>query len=170
MNHIVFAYDIGIGQTGWAVVSADTREVLESGVNNFPSGDASQNQERRKFRHDRRLHRRKATRIHDFRKLWEKNGFSIPNENEVDVLSLRLRGLTEALTDDEIFCVLRYMLKKRGISYLEDDIDENATGDYQKGIALNQKELLTKLPCQIQAERLDQYGAYRGNQAVVIDN
>ena len=170
MNQIVFAYDIGIGQTGWAVVDADTREVLECGVNNFPAGDASKNQERRKFRQVRRLHRRKATRISDFKKLWEKNGFSIPKENEVDVLSLRLRGLTEALTEDEIFCVLRYMLKKRGISYLEDDIDENATGDYQKGIALNQKELLTKLPCQIQTERLEKYGAYRGNQSIVVDN
>ena len=81
MNHILFAYDIGIGQTGWAVIDADTREVLESGVNIFPTGDASKNQERRRFRQVRRLYRRKATRISDFKKLWEKNGFTVPKEN-----------------------------------------------------------------------------------------
>ena len=170
MKQLVFAYDIGIGQTAWAVVDASTREVLESGVNNFPSGDASNNQERRKFRQTRRVHRRKSNRINDFKKLWKKNGFSIPKENEVNILSLRLQGLSKLLTEDELFCVLRYMLKKRGISYLEDDIDENMTGEYQRGIALNQKELLTKFPCQIQAERFEKYGVYRGNQTIVIDN
>ena len=63
MDKLVFSYDIGIGQTGWAVINADTRKVLESGVNNFPSGDASENITRRSFRQLRRLHRRQKTRI-----------------------------------------------------------------------------------------------------------
>lgn len=169
MDKLVFSYDIGIGQTGWAVINADTRKVLESGVNNFPSGDASENITRRSFRQLRRLHRRQKTRISDFEVLWERSGFSFPKVDNTNVLSLRNKGLSEELTADEIFCVLRYMLKHRGISYLEDDIDENATSDYAKGIAYNQKELSSKLPCQIQADRFEKLGTYRGDNLTEID-
>ena len=47
------------------------------------------------------------------------------------------------------------MLKHRGISYLEDALNEdNVKGSYQKGIAINQRESEDKLPCEIQLERL----------------
>lgn len=170
MNGLIFAFDIGVASVGWAVVEKNTYEILEACSNIFPEGSAAKNKDRRNFRQTKRLKRRQKTRISDFNKLWIKSGFSIPSENEIDIIDLRIKGLSERLTENEIYNVLRFMLKYRGISYLDDDIDENAKGDYARGIAINQKELLTKYPCYIQKERFEAYGNYRGNTETLIEN
>lgn len=168
MGMYTIGIDMGIASVGWAVLDEDG-QILESGANIFPEANASQNADRRNFRQARRLKRRRKTRIQDFNKLWEKNGYAIPDETDNDILLLRIKGLEETLTSDELYAVLRYMLGHRGISYLEDDIDESATGEYKRGLAINQAELQTKLPCQVQAERMEAYSSYRGNNSVEIN-
>ena len=167
-----FGLDIGIASVGWAVVN-NNYEVEEAGSNLFTSADASQNTERRSFRQTRRLHRRRANRISDLKKIWRDAGLQIPAININNTLQLRIKGLSGQLTEEEIFHVLRNELIHRGISYLDDATDDtgNAQNDYAKGIKENQKELDNgKFPCEIQAERLEKYGKYHGNISICQEN
>lgn len=160
---LIYGVDIGIASVGIAVIDKETLEIKRVVSDLFESADAGKNVERRSARQSRRLNNRRKTRIGDFNTLWLKEFGDIPGEHSTDVLLLRNAGLEEQLTLDEIYCVLKYMLKHRGISYLEDALNEdNAKGSYQKGIAINQRESEDKLPCEIQLERLKKYGQYRG--------
>ena len=160
---IIIGLDIGIASVGIAVVDKDTLDIKCVVSDLFDSADASKNIERRNNRQARRLNRRRKTRIGDFNTLWVSMFGELPEEVDSNVLLLRNAGLDEQLTLDEIYCVLKYMLKHRGISYLEDALnEENVTGSYQKGIAINQRESEYMLPCEIQLERFRKYGQYRG--------
>lgn len=164
--------DIGIASVGWAVVDDEYR-VLESGSNLFDSADASRNVDRRGFRQIKRLHRRRKNRVHDYNSLWCAYGNKIPDENIVDVLDARIKGLSSELSLLELYCVLRSALLHRGISYMDDALDDASSGksDYQKGIQINQEKLGQDLfPCQIQKERLEKYGSYRGTITVTENN
>ncbi len=164
-----FGLDIGIASVGWAVVD-DDYNVLESGSNIFPAAEAEENVARRGFRQGKRLLRRRRNRLNDFKKLWKAQGLDMPTDLCNTQLQLRVKGIKEKISQDEIYYVLINMLTHRGISYMEDAIDDGSNGksDYERGIKLNQKEMLHKLPCEIQSERLEKYGKYRGN-AVVND-
>lgn len=165
-----FGLDIGIASVGWAVVDDDYK-VLEAGANIFEAADASQNMERRGFRQHKRLLRRRRTRLQDFNKLWKNSGGNIPTEQCNTQLDLRNKGLKERLSQEEIYFVLKNMLTHRGISYLDEALDDSATGksDYAKGLQRNQEALKEKLPCEIQMERMRKYGRYRG-QTEVVEN
>jgi len=165
---ITFGFDLGIASVGWAVVN-DDYEVLESCSNIFPAANASENATRRGFRQSRRLTRRRKNRISDFKKLWKSAGFDIPEGSKTDVLELRIRGLSEQLSDRDVFFVLLNSLKHRGITYLDDAESGDQSSDYAKSIAYNETELKSKLPCEIQYERMQKYGAYRGNNTVDVD-
>lgn len=166
-----FGLDIGVASVGWAVVN-DEYEVVEAGVNIFPCADASENANRRNFRQMKRLHRRKRTRVLDFEKLWKSTGREVPIFNNSQILELRVKGLTNALTEQELYSVLKNELLHRGISYMDDAEDESNAGknDYAKGILLNQKALENnRYPCEIQLERFKEYGQYRGNLTIEKD-
>lgn len=158
--------DIGVASVGWAVVD-DEYTVLESGVNKFSEATASNNETRRSMRGSRRLTRRRKTRIADFNKLWLANKFDIPDSHILNIVETEVRALSEAISNDELYDILKAILKHRGISYLEDG-DVKGSSEYAEGIKRNQNELMTKLPCEIQLERLRTYGFYRG-QSVVED-
>lgn len=169
---VIIGLDIGVASVGWAVVDKESYKVLETGANLFTSADASQNAKRRDFRQKKRLSRREHTRIKDFEKLWEKNGYVIPRKFNNNVLELRVKGLNEKLGAEELFWVLKNLLKHRGISYLEEALDETNIGksDYENGILKNEKELEKgQFPCEIQLKRLNTYGCYRGNVVITED-
>ena len=166
-----FGIDIGVASVGWAVVN-DEYEVVESGANLFPSADASKNVDRRTFRQMKRVHRRRKTRVSDFDKLWKNHGRKLPESNPEEVLELRVKGLTQALTEEELYAVLKNALLHRGISYLDDAGDEAVSGrsDYERGIMLNRQALDENMhPCEIQFKRLKEYGSYRGNLTIDVD-
>ncbi len=161
--------DIGVASVGWAVVG-DDYTILESASNIFPCADASGNFERREKRQLRRLHRRRKTRVKDFEKLWKKYHLIVPEKSLNNVLELRIHGLQFELSELELFSVLKSALLHRGISYLDDAIDDSALGknDYEKGLLYNQKELEKDLfPCEIQKSKFDKYGSYRGE--IIVD-
>ena len=163
---IKIGLDIGVASVGWAVVD-DEYTVLENGVNLFSEAAAANNETRRSMRGTRRLIRRRKTRIADFNKLWLANGFDIPDSHILNIVETEVRALSEAVSSDELYDILKAILKHRGISYLEDG-DVKGSSEYAEGIKRNQNELMTKLPCEIQLERLRTYGFYRG-QSVVED-
>lgn len=162
--------DIGVASVGWTVISVeDEIKILESGSNLFECADASKNVDRRSARQVRRLTRRRKTRIFDYQKLWENSGMQIPEDVCNNQLELRVNGLQQELSLDEIYWVLLTMLKHRGISYLDDaEFDGAVSGsDYQKGLSINQKKINEgQYPCQIQLDRLLRYGKYRGQISV----
>lgn len=166
-----FGLDIGVASVGWAVVN-DEYEVLEAGANLFDSADASKNMERRMLRQMKRLERRRRTRVHDFNKLWESTGKYIPKLQVIDILELRVKGLEQSITEEEIYAVLKNALLHRGISYLDDASDDIGTGssDYARGIQINQQALDNNMyPCEIQMERMKKYGRYRGDMTVELN-
>ncbi|WP_138269342.1 type II CRISPR RNA-guided endonuclease Cas9 [Anaerofustis stercorihominis] len=167
---IKLGLDIGTSSVGVAVID-DDYNVIEAVSDIFTEADASKNVERRGFRQTKRLIRRRQNRISDFKGLWEKYNLEIPKEKINNQLILKNKGLNEKLTQNEIYYVLLHSLKHRGITYLDDAIDETSKSksDYQKGIEINQNELKNKFPCQIQLERLNTLGKYRG-ETIVKEN
>lgn len=163
--------DMGIASVGWAVV-AENYAVLEAGSNIFNSADASKNQERRSFRQMKRLHRRRHTRVKDFDKLWINYRGKLPEVTCNNQLELRVKGLKSPLTEEQLYSVLRNMLLHRGIAYLEDALDGEGAGksDYESALLENQRLINeNKFPCEIQYERLQKYGKYRGDITVKND-
>lgn len=161
---VIIGIDIGVSSVGMAVLN-EKREILESCSYIFPEADAANNAMRRDMRQGRRQKRRKKTRIDDFKKLWG----DLPQSEKVNVVELRVKALNQKIELDELFAVLLNDLKNRGISYL-DDILEEGSNDYSRGIAINQKELETKYPCEIQLERFNLIGSYRGYNSIVDED
>ncbi|MDD7112879.1 MAG: hypothetical protein PUH88_00195 [Lachnospiraceae bacterium] len=171
MGYIV-ALDIGIASVGWAVIDKESETVVEAGSNLFPEATAANNLVRRTMRQTKRLKRRQKTRLNDFDKLWKKNGFTIPKLKNNDIVGLKVKAISEEISLDELYLILYSYLKHRGISYLEDAEDESVSGSgsYARGVALNQQELETKYPCEIQKQRLEVYGKYRGQTSCITDD
>lgn len=165
MNKYSVGLDIGIASVGWSIVDIETKEIVDLGSRIFLSGNAARNQERRSFRGNRRLTRRRKNRLIDLKKLLERYDFPINfNENQ-NAYGLRVKGLTEKLTKDEISQVLHHIVKRRGISYdlgdLEDD-GKSGVSDYSSAINRNRELLLTQTVGKIQKSRLDEFGQVRG--------
>lgn len=141
MNYVL-GLDIGIASVGWAVIDLETLKVIDACSNIFAAAEAENNKDRRSFRQMRRIKRRMRTRISDFAKMWKLFGFNIPEEVNNMPLVLRVKGINEELSMDEIYAVLLNELKHRGISYLEDFGDNTNDGtNYSKSLEINQKEL-----------------------------
>lgn len=124
----ILALDIGIASVGWAVLDKENETVIEAGSNIFPEASAAENQLRRDMRGSKRNNRRLKTRINDFIKLWEKNNLSIPQFKSTEIVGLKVRAITEEITLDELYLILYSYLKHRGISYLEDALDDTVSG------------------------------------------
>lgn len=139
----ILALDIGIASVGWAVLDKESETVIEAGSNIFPEASAADNQLRRDMRGAKRNNRRLKTRINDFIKLWEKNNLSIPQFKSTEIVGLKVHAITEEITLDELYLILYSYLKHRGISYLEDALDDTVSGSsaYANGLKLNAKEL-----------------------------
>lgn len=158
----IIGLDIGITSVGYGVLD-ENGNYVESGVRLFDEGKTDNNVNRRGARQRRRLTRRQKYRIEKLDKMF-RNITLDDDYTEENILDLRLKGLKSQLSADEIYVLLRYMLKHRGITYLDDDADGKNNTDYAKTLELNANELKEKIyPCLIQKDRLDRYGKYRGN-------
>lgn len=165
---IIVGLDIGIASVGVGIIEKETGKILHASSRLFPAANADNNKERRGFRQSRRLLRRRQRRVSDIYNLFyqyqlleEGTTVSI-NDNPYQ---LRVKGLSQALSNEELLIALRTIVKRRGISYLDDAEDDGAGSgsDYSKAIQLNQSLLEGKTPGQIQFERLERYGQLRGD-------
>lgn len=171
-NGKILGLDIGVASVGVGIIDAKTGNVIHANSRLFSAANAENNAERRGFRGARRLTRRKKHRVKRVRDLFEKYDISTDFRNlNLNPYELRVKGLTEQLTNEELFAALRTIAKRRGISYL-DDAEDDSTGssDYAKSIDENRRLLKTKTPGQIQLERLEKYGQLRGNFTVYDEN
>src|SRR5699024_7602267 len=127
----------------------------------------------------RRLLNRNKQRRQDTGKLFKKFGliedfdkdsfYANFNQN-LNPYELRVKGLTEQLTKEELAEGLYQIVKHRGISYALKDADADEGGtDYSASLKINSQELAKKTPAQIQLQRLNDYGKIRG-QVVIGDD
>jgi CRISPR-associated protein, csn1 family len=172
MNGLVLGLDIGIASVGVGILKKDTGEIIHTNSRIFPAATADNNVERRGFRGGRRLTRRKkhrSVRLHD---LFEEYGlltdFSKVSIN-LNPYRLRVQGLNNQLTNEELFIALKNIVKRRGISYLDDASEDGGTvsSDYGKAVEENRKLLAEQTPGQIQLDRFEKYGQVRGDFTVV---
>lgn len=174
MSDLVLGLDIGIGSVGVGILNIVTGEIIHKNSRIFPAAQAENNVVRRTNRQGRRLTRRKKHRRVRLNHLFEESGL-ITDFTKVSInlnpYQLRVKGLTEELSNEELFIALKNMVKHRGISYLDDASDDgnSSVGDYAQIVKENSKQLETKTPGQIQLERYQKYGQLRGDFTVEED-
>ena len=163
MEKVVLGLDIGIASVGWAIVGAETENIIESGVRLFDSADASKNQERRAFRGIRRNIRRRKHRLH--RAEWLLNSINLNRPKYITDMPvyLRLKGLNEKLTRGELYVALYNIIKHRGVYYLEDLEEAKENDNILKNLKQNSEFVY---PCQIQMDRYEKYGFFRGTHNI----
>ena len=172
MNGLVLGLDIGIASVGVGILNKDTGEIIHTNSRLFPAATADNNVERRNSRQARRLNRRKKHRVVRFQDLFDDYGlltdFSKVSIN-LNPYQLRVHGLNQQLTNEELFIALKNIVKRRGISYLDDASEDGGTvsSDYGKAVEENRKLLAEQTPGQIQLERFEKYGQVRGDFTVV---
>ena len=174
MSDLVLGLDIGIGSVGVGILNKVTGEIVHKNARIFPAAQAENNVERRTNRQGRRLTRRKKHRRVRLNHLFEESGL-ITDFTQVSInlnpYQLRVKGLTDELSNEELFIALKNMVKHRGISYLDDASDDgnSSVGDYAQIVKENSKQLETKTPGQIQLERYQKYGQLRGDFTIEED-
>jgi CRISPR-associated protein, csn1 family len=174
MSDLVLGLDIGIGSVGVGILNKVTGEIVHKNARIFPAAQAENNVVRRTNRQGRRLTRRKKHRRVRLNHLFEESGL-ITDFTKVSInlnpYQLRVKGLTDELSNEELFIALKNMVKHRGISYLDDASDDgnSSVGDYAQIVKENSKQLETKTPGQIQLERYEKYGQLRGDFTVEED-
>ena len=172
MNGLVLGLDIGIASVGVGILEKNSGKIIHANSRLFPAATADNNVERRKNRQARRLNRRKKHRGVRFQDLFEDYGlltdFSKVSIN-LNPYRLRVDGLNQQLTNEELFIALKNIVKRRGISYLDDASEDGGTvsSDYGKAVEENRKLLAEQTPGQIQLERFEKYGQVRGDFTVV---
>ncbi|WP_125714640.1 type II CRISPR RNA-guided endonuclease Cas9 [Companilactobacillus kedongensis] len=175
---ISLGLNIGVSSVGFSVIDAEAGKILELGSRLINGKVGEENLTRRYMRGSRRLNNRKKQRRKDVTKLFDQFGLIDSKNNEhyfdnfVDnsnPYELRVKGLSKQLTTSEIADSLYHIVKRRGISYDLKDVDSEAEdSEYANGLKINNLELKTQTPAQIQLKRLNEYGAIRGK--VVTDN
>lgn len=174
MSDLVLGLDIGIGSVGVGILNKVTGEIIHKNSRIFPAAQAENNVERRTNRQGRRLTRRKKHRRVRLNHLFEESGL-ITDFTQVSInlnpYQLRVKGLTDELSNEELFIALKNMVKHRGISYLDDASDDgnSSVGDYAQIVKENSKQLETKTPGQIQLERYQKYGQLCGDFTIEED-
>ena len=172
MNGLVLGLDIGIASVGVGILEKNSGEIIHTSSRLFPAATADNNVERRSNRQARRLNRRKKHRVVRFQDLFEDHGlltdFSKVSIN-LNPYQLRVDGLDQRLTNEELFIALKNIVKRRGISYLDDASEDGGavSSDYGKAVEENRKLLAEQTPGQIQLERFEKYGQVRGDFTVV---
>lgn len=168
MNGLVLGLDIGIASVGAGILDKKTGKIIHANSRIFPAATADNNVERRKNRQSRRLNRRNKHRRERLNQLFDEYGL-LTDFSKVPInlnpYELRVKGLIEKLTNEELFIALKNIVKRRGISYLDDanEDGESSSSEYGKAVEENRKLLADKTPGQIQLERFEKYGQVRGD-------
>lgn len=156
--------DIGIASVGWAVLDNETGAIVDLGVRLFSARNSDNNADRRVARSSRRLLSRRVTRLSDAKKILTSAGFERDKTfDHVSPYEIRVRGLDTKLEKGEIYRAVTHILKRRGISYLdEESLDAQSEGQTFKNEVNRNAELQKEYtPGQIQLKRLNEGGKVR---------
>ena len=116
-NGLILGLDIGVASVGVGIIEAESGKVIHASSRIFPEANANQNAERRTFRGSRRLTRRKRHRVERVLDLFDTYGIETRFDNlNLNPYELRVKGLNEELSNEELLAALRNIVKRRGIS------------------------------------------------------
>ena len=149
--------DLGVASIGWALFDNDADDnpsrIIDLGsfvFNQIENGKTGKldNVNRRLKRGQRRLRRRKNYRLKEARYLF-KNEFGISDEeffeicknNKIDVLELKVKGISSILTKEELCIVLYNYMKYRGFKSSRKNQDKETEGALLNKISSFKKEL-----------------------------
>ncbi len=165
MGRLVLGLDIGITSVGYGVIDIDENTFVDYGVRLFKEGTASENEKRRASRSARRLKRRKVNRLEDMKKYLEKNNMYVASYYHLNPYKMRVKGLNEKLSLEELCCAIMHITKKRGTT-LETLADETKDDEGTKAVLSSNSQLLKdgKYICEVQLERLNEQGHIRGTE------
>ncbi|RPF56528.1 type II CRISPR RNA-guided endonuclease Cas9 [Abyssicoccus albus] len=161
----ILGLDIGIASVGYGLINNDTKEIIDAGVRLFPEGKSDENDGRRSKRGSRRLLRRRKHRIANVKSLLAEYGISIENNSNMNPYEIRVKGLSEKLSDEELAAALIHLSKRRGIHNVDvtDDSEESSELSTKDQINRNAKLLTDKHVAELQLERLNNEGSVRGH-------
>ncbi|MGM8211177.1 type II CRISPR RNA-guided endonuclease Cas9 [Virgibacillus sp. W0430] len=162
--------DIGIGSVGWGIID-EKQDIVDAGVRIFPEADVSNNDGRRMHRGTRRLLRRRAHRLERIKHLLKeaeiiRDAGDISYENSESPYHIRVKGLNEKLSANELAIALLHLGKRRGIHNVEAAADDKEAKNEQstkEQISSNSKQLEGKYVCELQLQRLKETGKVRGH-------
>ncbi|PSL46969.1 CRISPR-associated Csn1 family endonuclease [Salsuginibacillus halophilus] len=167
MTQYTFGLDVGIASVGFGVID-ENMNVVEAGVRLFPEADANENEGRRIKRGARRLQRRRKHRQERLNYLLKNYNFPVDNPSEKNPYELRVKGLSEQLTESELIAALQHLIKRRGVHNVDaddgkEDHDESSLSTKDQ-IKQNERLLEDKHVCEVQLERLQANGEVRGHR------
>lgn len=159
MSKNVLGLDIGITSVGYGIIDVETGEIIDYGVRLFKESTASENKKRRGKRGLRRLISRKANRISDLKKVMcEYNLIGNDFKPVGNPYELRVRGLENKLTNEELATALLHIVKRRGscLEMVEDDKAKAKDSETTKKILQENDDKLRngKYICEIQLDHL----------------
>ena len=137
MKQHYYAFDVGIGSVGWAVleVGDDNARILDFGTRVFSSGEDTgssdtENQIRRGYRTKRRVIRRRKHRRERLKEYLINLGIVTENEirdyyakNDLNIYKVRAKGLDEKLSPAELSASLIHISNHRGYKEFYEDKD-----------------------------------------------
>ncbi|QDI92230.1 hypothetical protein EPH95_14380 [Salicibibacter halophilus] len=140
--------DIGVGSVGFGVID-DQQNIIEAGTRLFPEADVSNNEGRRSKRSARRLKRRRKHRKERLMDLLSSHDISPHQTSNVSPYILRVKGLSEKLSEDELATALFHLIKRRGVhnvtgSSLDDEETNDESISTKEQLQLNERKLRDK--------------------------
>ena len=167
MSKYVLGLDIGVTSVGWGVINDENGEIIDAGVRLFEEADAENNANRRGFRSQRRLKRRKAYRVERLENLLKSEGIFTKDykANLYNPYECRLKGLNNKLSNGELVSALIHVAKLRGSSLEVASDDSNKEEGAAKSALSDNIHLLNKgkYVCEVQLDYLREKGKIRGN-------
>ena len=161
----ILGLDIGVASVGYAIID-ENYNVLISGVRLFREGTAEDNVARRGFRSSRRSVRRSRHRLDRLTELLSSVLGVSGVQSYTNLYEVRVRGLNNKLSPDELFAAIIQLAKHRGIFYLspEDLVTEDGSNQSSADIIrVNESKLKEGIyPCHVQLEKLNTTGTVRG--------
>ena len=161
----ILALDIGIASVGYAIID-ENYNVLITGVRLFREGTAEENVSRRGFRSSRRSVRRSRHRLDRLTELLSSVLGVSGVQSYTNLYEVRVRGLSNKLSPNELFAAIIQLAKHRGIFYLspEDLVTEEGSNQSSADIIrVNESKLKEGIyPCHVQLEKLNTTGTVRG--------
>lgn len=134
----ILGLDLGITSVGYGIIEEDSYKIIKYGVRLFEEGTADNNLQRRQQRSSRRIKSRRKNRINAIKYLLLNNNIitSVDFETLDNVYELRVKGLTQKLTNLELANVLVNIAKRRGSS-LDVAVDEDDKEGFAASSALS---------------------------------
>lgn len=169
MTNYILGLDIGITSVGYGIVNSETRDIIDAGVRLFPEANVENNEGRRSKRGARRLKRRRIHRLERVKQLLAEYELLDPSSipQSTNPYEIRVRGLRNELSKDELVIALLHIAKRRGIHNVNVVIDDNESNNElstKDQLKKNAKALEDKYVCELQLERFKQEGKVRGER------